>query len=679
MVVMNNLSIASKIFGIVLVTILIITFILTTQAVKTIQTMAHEDIQRYEYQIIDEKKKAVKNYVDFAKDVLKLYKDKVTPNTTPQQLADLKKEAIKALDSLLYGDDTGYIFVYNYDGVPLAFNTRQDLVGKNLINTQGGGGKYVIRDLIKIAKETNGSFYEYQWQKRKDGPYLPKVSYAYGDRDWNWMIGTGEFLENEYKEIAYKKEQILKHTKDLINTILLSAFTLTVIAALIFLVLIKKIINKPLQNLKNGLDDFFFFLRNKNKTISPIKILSKDEIGDMSKSINENISVSAQLHQKIEEEKLRFQLAIEGSNEGLFDWDVFNDTIYFSSRWKSMLGYKDSEINHDFDDWSSKVHPDDLGQALKDIEDHLEGKTEIYENTHRMKHKDGSWVWILARGKVSLDETGAAVRMVGSHSDVTEVTNYRNSLQEKVQEQLELIREKDHQLFEQAKIASLGGMLSNIAHQWNQPLHVISTAIANVMIQKEFDDLSSEELEEYMDLISNQVQYLSETINTFKDFLKEDEEAAEVIIEQKILSTINIIRSSFTNNSIEIKDNINYDHHTSLHLIEGKLSQVLINIFNNAQDILLERKIEKPWIQISLKDQQDKVIISIEDNGGGVEEENKDKIFEPYFTTKHQAQGTGLSLHICYKIVYENFNGKLYVNNTQNGAKFFIEIPKSEV
>ncbi len=117
--------------------------------------------------------------------------------------------------------------------------------------------------------------------------------------------------------------------------------------------------------------------------------------------------------------KERLELALIGNKEGVWDRDLQNDVLYLSSRWKAILGYKDSDVMYGEDAWRDRVHPDDLPRALKDIKDHLEGKTEFYENEHRIKHKDGHWIWVLDRGKKILDENGKVVRMIGTHSDIT--------------------------------------------------------------------------------------------------------------------------------------------------------------------------------------------------------------------------------------------------------------------
>ena len=132
----------------------------------------------------------------------------------------------------------------------------------------------------------------------------------------------------------------------------------------------------------------------------------------------------------------RLNDAIDGTNDGLWDWDLVNNTLFFSKRWKKMLGYEDSELENNFDTWLSRVHPDDLDKALKDIEDNNKNITPLYENRHRLRHKDGSWVWILDRGKTVFDESGKAVRMVGFHTDITELITTQIEL-EKTNEKFE--------------------------------------------------------------------------------------------------------------------------------------------------------------------------------------------------------------------------------------------------
>ena len=252
-----------------------------------------------------------------------------------------------------------------------------------------------------------------------------------------------------------------------------------------------------------------------------------------------------------------------------------------------------------------------------------------------------------------------------------ELQQVQYNLEEKTKEQLQ----QQQIMLNQSKIASMGEMIGNIAHQWRQPLSVISTASTGLLVEKKFNNLSDEKLEQVLNTINNQAQYLSSTIDTFRDYIKSNKEVQRVIIQDSIEIAISIIEASFKNNFITIKSNLETVDNIEVNLVSGELSEVIINILNNAKDILIQKNVSEPLVKINLKKANNKAIISIEDNGGGIPENLISKIFEPYFTTKHQSQGTGLGLHMSYKIICESLHGKLYVKNSSNGAQFFIELP----
>jgi|GEM_PF-457540 len=120
------------------------------------------------------------------------------------------------------------------------------------------------------------------------------------------------------------------------------------------------------------------------------------------------------------EHKERMELAMVGTNDGIWDWNILDNSIYFSPLWKEMLGYRDDELPNELQTWADHLHPDDVEKAWEDVYKNVNGETEFYENIHRLRHKDGSWVWILDRGKTQYDESGIAVRMIGTHINITE-------------------------------------------------------------------------------------------------------------------------------------------------------------------------------------------------------------------------------------------------------------------
>jgi len=235
--------------------------------------------------------------------------------------------------------------------------------------------------------------------------------------------------------------------------------------------------------------------------------------------------------------------------------------------------------------------------------------------------------------------------------------------------------EKDKQLLEQAKMAQMGEMIGNIAHQWRQPLSTISTAASGIKVNHEYKILKSEDIPYHMDIIIKNVDYLSKTIDTFRDFIKEEAVTTEIILQENIDKTLEIISATLSQNHIKLINEVDYSNPIKLHLISGALSQVLVNLINNSKDAIVDNGINDGWLKIKTYLQTKNIVITLEDNGGGIDKEILSKIFDPYFTTKHQSQGTGLGLFMSHKIVTQYFDGELYVENTANGVKFFIKIP----
>jgi len=233
----------------------------------------------------------------------------------------------------------------------------------------------------------------------------------------------------------------------------------------------------------------------------------------------------------------------------------------------------------------------------------------------------------------------------------------------------------EQQLIHSEKMASLGTMIGNIAHQWRQPLSIISTAASGIEVQKEFGNLRDEDLKKFIDTILMNAEFLSETIDTFSNFIKEDKSVSNHIIQDVLDNTLKILNPAIQNNHIKLINKIQYEPKINKKMTSGELAQVITNIINNAKDILLQHKVLHPQITIACGIENNEIIISIEDNAGGVPDDIIDNIFEPYFTTKHQAIGTGLGLYMSHKIVSESLNGKLSVSNSKLGAVFTIAIP----
>ena len=240
---------------------------------------------------------------------------------------------------------------------------------------------------------------------------------------------------------------------------------------------------------------------------------------------------------------------------------------------------------------------------------------------------------------------------------------------------------KDELLLEQIKMASLGEMIENIAHQWRQPLSLISTSASGLKVKKEFNKLDEKDIDDTLNLIMINTKYLSNTIDDFRNFIKNEEAIVSFNLKDVIDNTLNILKGNF--HISNISPILKLDKDIKMEGYPNELTQVLINIINNAKDAFEDKIIEKKYIFISSQISSDKIQINIKDNAEGISNKILSQIFEPYITTKYNSKGTGLGLFMSYKIITERFNGSIYAKNTvftyedieYAGAEFIIEIP----
>ena len=254
------------------------------------------------------------------------------------------------------------------------------------------------------------------------------------------------------------------------------------------------------------------------------------------------------------------------------------------------------------------------------------------------------------------------------------------SLEEKVKKAVEETQKKEKLLQQQAHLAQMGEMISMIAHQWRQPLGSISSTIIDLQVKLQLDTFNLEDKEgvdsmiKYMDKkhenIIELLQFLSTTINDFRDFFKPDKAKKFITLTTPINKTLQIIESSLLNNNIEIIKDFQIDDELSLY--QNEMTQVILNILKNSEDNFLEKNILNPKITISTQEEHGTYIISISDNGGGIPEDILPNIFNPYFSTKDEKNGTGLGLYMSKTMIEKHHGGKLRVYNTEDGVIFKI-------
>jgi len=270
----------------------------------------------------------------------------------------------------------------------------------------------------------------------------------------------------------------------------------------------------------------------------------------------------------------------------------------------------------------------------------------------------------------------------------TELTNNQQklkdlnaSLKQTVDEEVSKNDEKNKIMFQQSKKAAMGEMIGNIAHQWRQPLSVITTAATGLKLKREIGILSDNEHDESLDMIVNSANYLSSTIDDFRNFFSPNKDKNLFNSKEFIDKVFKLVSSDYKNKDIEVITNI---EELEVETYENELLQVMINILNNARDELLKTEdLDARFIFICLRKMDNNIEIKIKDSAGGIDEQLIDRIFEPYFTTKHQSQGTGIGLFMSEEIISKHMHGKIKVSNEQFtyrgkdciGAQFILRIP----
>ncbi len=260
------------------------------------------------------------------------------------------------------------------------------------------------------------------------------------------------------------------------------------------------------------------------------------------------------------------------------------------------------------------------------------------------------------------------------------LNDLNKNLEDMVERKTKELIQKENILNHQSKMAAMGEMLENIAHQWRQPLSLISTAATGAKLKKDFGNFNDVDFYETMDLINQSAQHLSNTIDDFRNFFNNDKNVSNFNINKPIEKVLYLISSKLKNREINvIKNTLDIE---VLGLI-NEFIQVLLNIINNSLDAFEEQKLDKKFIFMDLYKNNNSLILTIKDNAGGIKENIINRIFEPYFTTKHKSQGTGIGLYMSMEIIQKHMNGKISVSNEEyiyenikcKGAQFKIELP----
>ena len=564
-----------------------------------------------------------------------------------EKKCDILPSAIKTDERLKYA-----IFTKPYLNYKLAIITKDDkplvqnlesILDKTMVRKKGSGLISKLKKLypnIKI-KETDNFEETFKMVANGEAYYtiatLPVVEYYKNRYKLKNLQIAG------YTDLIYKLGIAVRKDKPLLRNILYK--TLKTIPKITQKIIYAKWVKKPINNYDKYREIIltiiiiffviimFFLYKNYylNKEIEKATKLLKEK----NKILEEkNANIQVLLDATMEGILITENFIIKGVNKSALKiggFDNANEVI--GKNLLSLLGT-----------------PNDVQKVSKQIKENNE--IEPYEVIG--KKKDGSTYIALAQGK-NLIINGKNLR-VSTFIDLTTT------------------KEKDKLIFQQSKMAAMGEMIGNIAHQWRQPLNSLSLYISNCQLDYEFGDLTQEKMEEFQKKSNELIQKMSQTINDFRNFLSPNKQKEKFSVLKIIEDSLRFIEGSFKANDIQIINHIVND--IEIEGFPNELIQVLLNIFNNSKDALKEREKENRKIILNLIETDKEIQIIIKDNGGGIPEKIIDRVCEPYFTTKFKSEGTGLGLYMSKMIIETSFKGKLFIENIEQGLKTTIILNK---
>ena len=390
------------------------------------------------------------------------------------------------------------------------------------------------------------------------------------------------------------------------------------------------------------------------------------------------------------------RLIAQSTNDGIWDWNLETDEVYYSPRWLELVGYLPDELPGHIDTFTNLLHPDDRDHAARTIDEYVAGTRAEYRNEFRLQHKDGSWRWIFTHGIAHRDATGRAIRLVGTHTDITDRVHAAERLESTVAERtndlsksLEDLHAAQDRLVQTEKFAALGRLDAGVAHEINTPVGN-SLTVASTFINKtdrfEADvaggNIRRSILNEYLaasrealsQIMANLIHAV-DLIQSFKEVAAESDDRRGFDLGQMTEQIVRSLRSGLRSHNLTFR--VDCEPNLVMNSYPGLYGQVLTNLVDNSAAHAFPND-ARGSVQITVRaSDQDNVEISISDDGHGMTREIQRQAFDPFFTTLRDQGRVGLGLHIVYNIVTNRLGGRIdLVTKPGEGTRIRMIVPR---
>lgn len=468
----------------------------------------------------------------------------------------------------------------------------------------------------------------------------------------NHFLTVSTLKSNDIFVVSYiNKELFNKYLK---NTIFDLSVILTIIGVVFLFIssfFTKRFIINPLEKLLRGISQL------KHKQNFKIDIKSGDEIEMIANEFN-NISVELEnSFRSIEDSKILLENVLNTVPMSIFIKDTQGKYILANKLFLSDAKLTDFRQLYKKDDFAIWEKEDAL--YYRSVDQEVLKTMKPVLNFEEKQIRNGKEHILHASKMPLVNSNNETIGILGVYKDITDEKKKETKL-----------KEKEKYLLHQSRLAQMGEMLSMIAHQWRQPLAAISSTSNTLYLKTVMKSFDSEFFAQRLQNISDYSQHLSSTIDDFRNFFKKNKEKKEIFLNTVIEDSLKIMQTSIENKNIKIiKD---YKDTEKITTYPNELRQVVLNLIKNAEDILNEKDQKEKWIKLETYQRNGKYILKVSDNAGGVPIDIIDKIFEPYFSTKTNKNGTGLGLYMSKSIIEEHCGGKIDVKNNNFGAVFRI-------